>query len=118
MEKIVVGDLSRTQMTIRIKWLEATSYLGLTDYIQEGIDTYIPKTATSQAHGLGVQLSVDHWAIGQRPDRKLWGRIRFDHLDYDGPSSQYQTRTDRHGAQSFAHCDDHEHHERTTFPSI
>ena len=51
MEKIVVGDLSRTQMTIRIKWLEATSYLGLTDYIQEGIDTYIPKTATARPTG-------------------------------------------------------------------
>jgi predicted RND superfamily exporter protein len=37
--------LSQGQMTIRLKWLEATSYRDLTEYVQKGIDAYLPKTA-------------------------------------------------------------------------
>ena len=36
------NDLQKSQMTIRLKWLEATSYLDLTQYIEEGIKKFIP----------------------------------------------------------------------------
>lgn len=42
LRQIATTDLSRSQMSIRIKWLEATAYRGLTKYIDEGIAKYIP----------------------------------------------------------------------------
>ena len=38
-----VVDRSRTQMTVRLEWLEATAYAPLRAHIEEGIEKYIPK---------------------------------------------------------------------------
>ncbi len=43
LRKLATNDLSQGQMTIRLKWLEATSYRDLTKYVQEGIERFIPK---------------------------------------------------------------------------
>ena len=45
LRKLATNDLSISQMTVRLKWLEATAYRGLTDHVQEGIDRFIPKEA-------------------------------------------------------------------------
>ena len=42
LRRMATNDLSRSQMTLRLKWLEATSYLPFTDYIDQGIKQYIP----------------------------------------------------------------------------
>lgn len=51
LSRLATIDLSRSQMSIRIKWLEATSYAGLVEHIQRGIDAYIPEGRTVQATG-------------------------------------------------------------------
>ena len=51
LRRMVTSDFTRTQMTIRMKWLEATAYFGLTDYIDEGIKKYIPKEARARPTG-------------------------------------------------------------------
>ncbi|MCA9545917.1 MAG: MMPL family transporter [Myxococcales bacterium] len=51
LKRLATLDLRRSQMTIRIRWLEATSYAGLVTHIQEGIDRYIPEGRTVQATG-------------------------------------------------------------------
>lgn len=43
LRRIATNDLSRSQMTLRIKWLEAMSYVPLTQHVAEGIEKYIPK---------------------------------------------------------------------------
>lgn len=40
--RIMTLDGSRTQMTVRMDWLEATSYFPMVQHIQAGIDEYIP----------------------------------------------------------------------------
>jgi predicted RND superfamily exporter protein len=45
LRRLASADLARSQMTIRLKWLEATSYLGLTDHISAGIKEHIPASA-------------------------------------------------------------------------
>ncbi len=45
LRKLATNDLSISQMTVRLQWLEATAYRGLTDHVQEGIDKYIPAHA-------------------------------------------------------------------------
>lgn len=42
LRRIATNDLSRSQMTLRIKWLEAMSYVPLTRHVQAGIDQFIP----------------------------------------------------------------------------
>ena len=51
LRRLAVNDLSRTQMTIRIKWLDATSYFGLTDHIAEGVKTHIPEGVKARPTG-------------------------------------------------------------------
>ncbi len=51
LRKLATNDLSISQMTVRLKWLEATAYRGLTDHVQKGIDLYIPKHAQVDATG-------------------------------------------------------------------
>lgn len=45
LRRLATNDLSSSQMTLRLKWLEATSYHGLTRHIEEGIRKYIPDQA-------------------------------------------------------------------------
>lgn len=51
LRRLVTNDLSRSQMTLRIKWLEAMSYVPLTKHVAEGIALYVPEGARVQATG-------------------------------------------------------------------
>jgi predicted RND superfamily exporter protein len=51
LRRLATNDLSRTQMTLRIKWLEAMSYVPLTKHVAEGIEKFIPKTAKVRPTG-------------------------------------------------------------------
>lgn len=51
LRQLATIDLSRSQMTVRIRWLEATSYSGLVKHIDEGIARFIPAEARVQATG-------------------------------------------------------------------
>ncbi len=51
LRRMATNDLSRAQMTIRIKWLDATAYLPLTEHVEEGIAEFIPEDATVRATG-------------------------------------------------------------------
>ncbi|MEZ4469367.1 MAG: MMPL family transporter [bacterium] len=48
---LATNDLSRGQMTIRIKWLEAWSYRPLIAHIEEGLQKFLPEGARVQATG-------------------------------------------------------------------
>ncbi|MBV70454.1 MAG: hypothetical protein CMH52_03810 [Myxococcales bacterium] len=51
LERLVTADYSRTHMTIRMKWLEATAYFGLTKHISEGVEAHIPAHAKARPTG-------------------------------------------------------------------
>ena len=51
LRRLASNDLQKSQMTIRLKWLEATSYLGLTKHIQTGIEQFIPQHAKVEPTG-------------------------------------------------------------------
>ena len=51
LRKLATNDLSTSQMTIRLKWLEATAYRGLTDHVEAGIKKYIPDYAAVSPTG-------------------------------------------------------------------
>ena len=51
LERLVTTDYTHTHMTVRMKWLEATSYLGLTEHIREGVETYIPNSVRARPTG-------------------------------------------------------------------
>jgi uncharacterized protein len=51
LRKLATNDLSYSQMTVRLKWLEATAYRGLTQYVDHGIKKYIPSHATVSPTG-------------------------------------------------------------------
>ena len=42
LKRLITLDAQVTQVTIGMKWLEATSYLPLADYIAEGVEEFIP----------------------------------------------------------------------------
>ncbi len=46
--RLVSTDRSTTQMTLRVRWLEANSYGPFTEYVYEGIRRFIPTAATGQ----------------------------------------------------------------------
>ncbi len=43
LRRLASADLSRSRMTLRVRWLEATSYERLAEHIEEGIERLIPK---------------------------------------------------------------------------
>lgn len=51
LRRLASNDLKRSQVTLRLKWLEATSYLALTDHIAEGIQKHIPSHANVEPTG-------------------------------------------------------------------
>ncbi len=51
LRRLAVNDLSRAQMTVRIKFLDATSYFGLTEHIAHGVNTYMPEGAKARPTG-------------------------------------------------------------------
>jgi predicted RND superfamily exporter protein len=51
LRRLASNDLQKSQMTIRLKWLEATSYLDLTQYIEKGIKKFIPQHVKVEATG-------------------------------------------------------------------
>ncbi|MEE2755034.1 MAG: efflux RND transporter permease subunit [Myxococcota bacterium] len=51
LERLVTADYTRTHMTIRMKWLEATAYFGLTKHISEGVATHIPENVEARPTG-------------------------------------------------------------------
>lgn len=51
LRRLATNDLSRSQMTLRIKWLEAMSYVPLTEHVAAGIEQFIPKGAKVQPTG-------------------------------------------------------------------
>ncbi len=42
LRRMATLDLGKTQMTIRVRWMDATSYLPLTEYLEAGIKKYVP----------------------------------------------------------------------------
>lgn len=51
LRKLATNDLSRTQLTIRIKWLEALSYQPLIDHIEKGVKEHMPSDVRVQPTG-------------------------------------------------------------------
>lgn len=51
LRRLATNDLSRGQMTLRIKWMEAMSYVPLTQYVAEGIAKFIPSHSRVQPTG-------------------------------------------------------------------
>ena len=51
LRRLATNDLSRSQMTLRIKWMEAMSYVPLTQHVAEGIKKYVPEGARVQPTG-------------------------------------------------------------------
>lgn len=51
LRRLASNDLKRAQVTLRLKWLEATSYLALTDHISAGIKEHIPSHANVEPTG-------------------------------------------------------------------
>lgn len=51
LERLVTTNYTHTHMTVRMKWLEATSYLGLTDHIRTGVEAYIPSSVRARPTG-------------------------------------------------------------------
>ena len=45
LSRFVSTDFERGQMTLRVKWLDATGFEPLTRYVEAGIDAHIPKDA-------------------------------------------------------------------------
>lgn len=51
LRRLATNDLRKTQMTIRVRWIDASSYDGFTQHIESGIKTYIGDRATVKATG-------------------------------------------------------------------
>jgi hypothetical protein len=51
LRQLATIDMGRSQMTVRIRWLEATSYAGLVKHISEGIERFIPANVKVQPTG-------------------------------------------------------------------
>jgi predicted RND superfamily exporter protein len=51
LRKLATNDLQRGQMSIRIKWLDATSYLPLAEHVDAGIQKYVPADASVRPTG-------------------------------------------------------------------
>ena len=51
LRRLASNDLKRAQVTLRLKWLEATSYIALTDHIAQGIKEHIPSHANVEPTG-------------------------------------------------------------------
>ncbi|MGB0588371.1 MAG: efflux RND transporter permease subunit [Myxococcota bacterium] len=49
-------DLTITQMTIRLKWMEATSYLPFTQHVERGIEEHIGEVATIRPTGIAYTM--------------------------------------------------------------
>ena len=67
-KRLITKDGFKTQMSIRLKWLEATSYAPFTEYIQEGIDKFIPRDvakveATGSVYNLLTTVGLLIWDL-------------------------------------------------------
>lgn len=51
LRRFAATDLSRGQMTFRIKWMDAQSYAPLTEHLQQGVERFIPAEARVQPTG-------------------------------------------------------------------
>ena len=49
-------DLTITQMTIRLKWMEATSYQPFTEHLERGIEEHIGEVASVRPTGIAMTL--------------------------------------------------------------
>jgi uncharacterized protein len=47
LSRLATTDLSKTHMTIRVMWMDASSYEPFREYLEEGIDRFIPKDGVS-----------------------------------------------------------------------
>ncbi len=56
LRRLATADLRQTQMTIRVKWLEATAYGPMTRYVDEGIAKYIGDRAEVRTTGAAFTL--------------------------------------------------------------
>ncbi len=51
LRRLATNDLRKTQMTIRVRWVDATSYGAFTEHIQAGIDRFIGDRAVVKPTG-------------------------------------------------------------------
>ena len=56
LRRMASADLSTSQMAIRVRWLEATSYGPLTEHVQVGIDQHLPGLAQVRTTGAAFTL--------------------------------------------------------------
>lgn len=56
LRRLATADLKQTQMTIRVRWLEATAYGPLTRYVDKGIAKYIGDRAEVRTTGAAFTL--------------------------------------------------------------
>ncbi len=51
LRRLATNDLRKTQMTIRVRWIDATSYGAFAEHIETGIQKYVGDRATIKATG-------------------------------------------------------------------
>jgi hypothetical protein len=56
LKRLMTIDGSKTQMTVRLKWLEANGYKPFAEYIEQGIKEYMPEGVTVRTTGTVFQL--------------------------------------------------------------
>ena len=56
LRRLASNDLHKTQVTIRVRWVDATSYGPFADWIQQGVDTHIGDLAVVEPTGAVYSL--------------------------------------------------------------
>ena len=83
LRKLATNDLSVSQMTVRLKWLEATAYRGLTEHVQAGIDQYIPKHAHVSATSNSIYISEYGGCSFNGSSQKFWVCVNHHYYHHD-----------------------------------
>jgi hypothetical protein len=51
LRRLVIADLSKSHMSIRVRWMDATSYIPFIEYLEAGIAEHIPESVEVNATG-------------------------------------------------------------------
>ncbi len=56
LRRLVTSDFSKTQMNIRIKWMDATAYIPFSKYLEDGLQKHLADVAVVQPTGVVYNL--------------------------------------------------------------
>ena len=56
LRRLATNDLSKTRMTFRIRWMDATAYGPFASHVEEGIEKYMPDDVSVQPTGTAYSL--------------------------------------------------------------